>query len=123
MEMVHTIKDTTKDYLDKASGNIRSPFKEFKQNYSRKNKRKKSVPRKGPEIKVLKIKFTDGSFQVIRNVLEFSEGYKFFFIAYIKENMVTARVYKRETIEVVSRRESDGNYKNVRLKRNRKFGE
>lgn len=74
------------------------------------------------DTKTLKISFISGSFQIIRNVVEFVPGLKYFFIAYIPDGgFITSMMYERENIEEVKRLGMNGDFKNVKLRRTEKL--
>jgi hypothetical protein len=73
--------------------------------------------------KTIKIRFNSGSFQIIRNVIEFMAGIKYLFIAYVPDGgFPTSMMYEREDIEEVKRLGINGDFKNVKLRRPEKLG-
>ena len=96
------IRDTTKDLLDAA--------------YSKHNKSIKSKKLRG--YKTLKIKFVDGNFQVVKNVIEYEVGNLFLYLAISqKNNKPFALLFERDRIEDLGRLDIKGTYKSVKVKK------
>lgn len=126
------IRDTTRDYLDKAYKRYKSPISSLdkKRKSHKKPKKLKPIQRQRkirpitrPGSKIIKLSFNTGSFYIIRNVVEFVPGFKFLFVAYIPDGgRAISMIYEREDIEGVSMRDADGNFKTVKLKKTSKLG-
>ncbi len=102
------IRDTTKEYLNKAYKKYKAPLR--------------SIIKK-PKRKTIKLSFTSGNFYIIKNVLEFVPGYKFLFIAYIPDGGTPISIlYERKNLESVSMKDFNGVFKTVKLKKISKLG-
>jgi len=66
----------------------------------------------------IKIKFKDGSFKIEKNVHEFVSGIYCFFFVQVKNGIEVPRVFKREEIDCVEKKDEKLNrFRKVKLKK------
>jgi len=69
--------------------------------------------------KIVRIYFLDGSLEVFKNVLEYVSGLFYFFIVQVRGKDTISKVFDRNDIELVERKNSDNTWKKVNLKKRR----
>lgn len=74
------------------------------------------------DLRTLKIRFNDGSFQIIKNCIEYTSGLDHFFVVVYNSQDEKTYTFKRDKIESVERKTQKGYYLPICLKQRRNYG-